>query len=146
MGRASTRRCLRSVACRGESHIPEIVSPGTGAEGKRRTLLEKSLTELKTFLGVDPSISWSGKFYQYATRLAHLYFLREINRQDTYLAFVYFTGDADVEGPTTVAEWKAALTVAKGALGIPKRHRLSKYVADVFVDVSEIEEGKRDRH
>lgn len=122
-----------------KANIPEVVSPGTGAVGERRELLEKSLTELKLFLGVDPGISWSGKFYQYANRLAHLYFLREVNRQDAYLAFVYFTGDSDVEGPATVAEWKAALTVAKGALGVPKRHRLSKYVADVFIDVSELE-------
>ena len=122
-----------------KANIPEIVSPGSGAEGERRVLLEKSLSELKSFLHVDPGIPWSGKFYQYANRLAHLYFLREVNRQDAYLAFVYFTGDSDVEGPATVAEWKAALTVAKCALGIPKRHRLSKYMADVFVDVSEME-------
>ena len=122
-----------------KANIPEIVSPGTGAEGERRALLEKSLVELKSFLGVDPNISWSGKFYQYANRLAHLYFLREVNRQDAYLAFVYFTGDSDIDGPATVAEWKAALTVAKCALGVPKRHRLSKYVVEVFIDVSEME-------
>lgn len=122
-----------------KANIPEVVSPGTGAEGERRALLEASLAELKAFLGVDPSISWSGKLYQYANRLAHLYFLREINRQDAYLAFVYFTGDSDVDGPVTVAEWKAALTVAKSVLGIPKRHRLTKYVADIFIDVSEME-------
>lgn len=121
-----------------KANIPEIVSPGTGAEGERRALLEKSLAELKAYLGVDPNISWSGKFYQYANRVAHLYFLREVNRQDAYLAFVYFTGDADVDGPATIAEWRAALTVAKAALGVPKRHRLSKYVTEVFIDVSEI--------
>lgn len=124
-----------------KANIPEVVSPGTGAEGERRDLLEKSLAELKSFLGIDPNISWSGKFYQYANRLAHLYFLREINHQDAYLAFVYFTGDSDVEGPGTIAEWKAALTVAKCVLGVPKRHRLSKYIAEVFIDVSELEHG-----
>lgn len=121
-----------------KANIPEIVSPGTGAEGERRALLERSLAEVKLFLGVDPRIPWSGKFYQYANRLAHLYFLREVNGQDAYLAFVYFTGDPDVDGPKTVAEWKAALLVAKSALGVPKRHRLSKYVADVFIDISEM--------
>ncbi len=122
-----------------KANIPELVSPGTGAEGERLALLERSLAEVKAFLGVAPSISWSGTFYQYANRLAHLYFLREINRQDAYLAFVYFTGDTDVEGPATIAEWKAALTVAKSVLGIPKRHGLAKYVAEVFIDVSELE-------
>jgi hypothetical protein len=59
-----------------KANIPEVVSPGTGAEDKRRALLEKSLAEVRASLGVNPSISWSGKFYQYANRLAHLYFLR----------------------------------------------------------------------
>ena len=122
-----------------KANVPEIVSPGTGAEGERLALLERSLAELKAYLGVDPNVRWSGKFYQYANRLAHLYFLREVNRQDAYLAFVYFTGDSEVDGPTTVAEWKAALTVAKAVLGVPKRHRLSKYVAEVFIDVSDME-------
>jgi hypothetical protein len=121
-----------------KANIPEIVSPGTGAEGARRALLERSLEEVKSFLGVDPKIPWSGKFYQYANRLAHLYFLREVNQQDAYLAFVYFTGDSDVDGPATIAEWRAALLVAKCALGVPKRHRLSKYVAEVFIDISEM--------
>jgi len=121
-----------------KANIPEVVSPGTGADGARRQLLEKSLAEVKAFLGVDPDIRWSGKLYQIANRLAHLYLLRELNKQDAYLAFIYFTGDAEVDGPQSVAEWQAALTVAKGTLGIPKRHRLSKYVADVFIDVSEL--------
>ena len=122
-----------------KANVPEIVSSGTRAEGASRVLLEKSLSELKSFLGVDPNISWSGKFYQYANRLAHLYFLREVNGQDAYLTFVYFTGDTDVGGPATIAEWRTALTVAKGALGVPKRHRLSRYVAEVFIDISEMQ-------
>jgi hypothetical protein len=32
-----------------KANIPEIVSPGSGAEGERRALLEKSLAELKSF-------------------------------------------------------------------------------------------------
>ena len=128
-----------------KANIPEIVSPGTSAEGDRLKLIERSLSEVKSFLEVDPSISWSGKFYQYANRLAHLYLLRELNGQDAYLVFVYFTGDNDVEGPATASEWNAALTVAKRVLGLPKRHRLSKYVADVFIDVSEIENAAQQR-
>lgn len=126
-----------------KANVPEIVSPGTSAVGKRRDLIESSLSETKAFLGVDDGIGWSGKLYQYANRLAHLYFLREINGQDAYLAFVYFTGDPDVNGPATIAEWQSALSVAKGVLGLPKRHRLSKYVADVFIDVSELRDVPR---
>jgi hypothetical protein len=122
-----------------KANVPEIVSPGTSAQGSRREFIERSLAEVKAYLGVPDEIPWSGKLYQYANRLAHLYFLREINRQDAYLAFVYFMGDTDVDGPSTVEEWAAALTVAKGVLGLPKRHRLSKYVAEVFIHISEFE-------
>lgn len=121
-----------------KANVPEIVSPGTSAEGDRLALIERSLSEVKSFLEIDPSISWRGKLYQYANRLAHLYLLRELNGQNAYMVFVYFTGDPDVDGPATAGEWHAALTVAKRVLGLPKRHRLSKYVADVFIDVSEI--------
>jgi len=40
-----------------------------------------------------------------------------------------------VHGPRSRDEWEAALTVMKLCLGIDKKHRLSKYMLDVFVDV-----------
>ncbi len=121
-----------------KANIPEAVSPGTSAEGKRRQHIERSLEETKRFLGVPTEIPWSGKLYQYANRLAHLYLLRKLNKKKAYLVFVYFTGATDVDGPKTEAEWRAALTLVKGVLGLPKRHRLNRYVGDVFIDVSEM--------
>jgi hypothetical protein len=44
----------------------------------------------------------------------------------------------DVAGPDSVAEWKAALTVVKAVLGLGERHRLSKYIAEIFIDVEEL--------
>jgi hypothetical protein len=64
--------------------------------------------------------------------------LRELNDIDAHLVFVYFVGAEDVNGPQTIAEWKSALTVAKLVLGLKERHKLSKYVADVFIDVRQI--------
>ena len=113
-----------------KANIPEIVSTGTGAGGASLELIKRSLDETKDFLGIDADIPWTGKLYQIANRLAHLYLMRELNQQDAYLVFLYFTGDSDVDGPQTIDEWKAALTVAKGVLGIPKRHPLYRYVAE----------------
>ena len=76
--------------------------------------------------------------YQYANRLAHLYLLRELNRVPAHLLFVYFVGDDDVNGPETVPEWEAALSLAKRVLGLPERHRLSDYVSDVFFNVRDM--------
>ena len=121
-----------------KANIPEIVSPATQASGKSRILIDESIQEVQEFLGVDQTIPWAGKLYQYANRLAHLYLLRVLNGMDARMVFVYFNGDDDVNGPKTTAEWKSALTVVKGVLGIGNRHRLSKYVSDVFIDVSEL--------
>lgn len=121
-----------------KANIPEVVSPGTSASPVSRRLIERSLGEVKRYLRVDPDIPWTGKLYQYVNRIAHLYLLRNLNGVNTYLVFVYFTGDADVGGPSSVAEWRAALMVAKKVLGLPERHRLSNYIAEVFMDVAEI--------
>jgi hypothetical protein len=123
-----------------KANVPEIVSPATAASASSRELIEESLAETKSFLGIDPSIPWSGKLYQYANRVAHLYLLRELNAIPAFLVFVYFVGDPDVQGPESVAEWKAALTVAKRVLGLGERHRLSKYIVEVFLNT----EGLRD--
>ena len=96
---------------------------------------------MQEFLGVDRSISWTGKFYQYANRLAHLYLLRELNKVNAHLVFVYFIGDKDVNGPDSVAGWKAALAAAKGALGLGKSNPLSKYIGEVFIDVRNLKDG-----
>ena len=61
-----------------------------------------------------------------------------MNQVPAYLLFVYFIGDKAVDGPQTAREWKAAVSVAQGVLGLPARHRLSDYVADIFVHVGRL--------
>ncbi len=80
---------------------------------------------------------WSGTFYQYTNRLAHLYFLSTLNKVPAYLVFVYFIGDDSVSGPKGMEEWKAALKVMKRYLGL-STHRLAKCMAEVFIDVKQI--------
>jgi len=121
-----------------KANVPEVVSPGTQASSQSRELIDASIAETKAFLGIDPDIRWTGKLYQYANRLAHLYLLRELNGFDARLLNVYFVGDEDVDGPKTVAEWKSALTVVKRVLGLPNNHRLARYAADVLVDVANL--------
>lgn len=140
LGRTSDGKYLLVEA---KANIPEIVSSATMASIPSRQLIEKSLEETKAFMKVSPSIPWSGKLYQYANRLAHLYLLRELNRIDAHLLFVYFIGDEDVVGPGTVGEWQAALTVAKAVLGIPQRHPLSRFVHDIYVHVDELTDSAR---
>jgi len=53
-------------------------------------LIRKSLVETRGFLRCKESDLWENGFYQYANRIAHLYFLRQICNADAYLIFIYF--------------------------------------------------------
>jgi len=120
-----------------KANIDEIVSPETKATGKSLELIKKSLDGLKKYLKVNNKVDWSGTFYQYTNRVAHLYFLRALNKLPANLIFVYFIGDDSVSGPKSVEEWSAALMVMKKYLGL-STHKLAKYTAEVFVDVKQI--------
>lgn len=122
-----------------KANIPEIVSPGTSASKNSRTIIDKSLKETKTFLNLTNDIDWSGKYYQYTNRLAHLFFLRVKCNKPTFLVNVYFIGDDTVSGPKTKQEWEAALKVLHTYLGLT-RHRLSEYMTDIFIDVKDLKQ------
>ena len=49
-----------------------------------------ALASAKEALGVPKDAPWDAPFYQYANRLAHLYFLRQLNGLDATLLFLYF--------------------------------------------------------
>jgi len=120
-----------------KANIPEIVSPATNAGEISKKLINESLNKTKVYLGINNDIDWSGKFYQYTNRLAHLYFFRVIHNKPTYLLNIYFIGDKSVSGPETIQEWKGALQVLYSYLGI-SRHKLSKYMADIFIDIKNL--------
>lgn len=122
-----------------KANIPEIVSSPSGASSpKSIVLIEASLMETKEFLGLKNDVDWSGTFYQYTNRLAHLYFLRQKHKKAAYLINVYFIGDKSVNGPLTVEEWKGALQVMN-TYPRPSRHKLSKYTGNLFIDVKKLD-------
>jgi len=120
-----------------KANIPEIVSPATGARYLSRKLIDQSLLETKEYLNIKNNIDWSGRFYQYTNRIAHLFFLREKCNKNAYLINVYFIGDKSVNGPESILEWQGALTVLYTYLGLT-HHKLSKYMADIFIDLNDL--------
>ena len=125
-----------------KSHIGELFSI-TKAKAKNSIReISQSLTLTQEFLGVKSHLDWTTPFYQYTNRLAHLYFLRELNKLPAYLVFVYFINDPDMHGPSTREEWQGALKLMKTLLGL-SRHKLSKYMADIFIDVNELQPNLR---
>ncbi len=118
-----------------KAHIPEMVSPASKASPASLQLIEEGLAETRAALAPRTTVTWSGTFYQYSNRLAHLYFLRTLNNEKVRLVFLYFVGDADVSGPKSRAEWEGAIQVTEAYLGLG-RHKLSSYVHHAFVDLN----------
>jgi len=121
-----------------KSHIPELLSPGTGAGERSLKKIKRTLNETKTFLNSNSEHDWTSTFYQYTNRMAHLYLLRVLNEVPAYLVFVYFVNDKDMNGPKSIDEWNGALLLLTSYLGIG-RHRLKQYIADIFIDIGEIQ-------
>ena len=121
-----------------KASIPEMVSPGTKAGTNSRRKIENSFDEVKKYLSVSVTIDWTGTFYQYVNRIAHLYYLREKNRIKAHLLFIYFINDLSVNGPKTKDEWLGAIQTMECYLGLAKKHKLRKYIHDIFIDVNDL--------
>ena len=119
-----------------KAHVAEMCSPGTAASPASRARIEARLEEAAASLGATGRrAAWADVFYQLANRLAHLAFLRA-QGASAYLVLVNFLNDSEMKGPTTVETWEAAYEVAFHAMGLPKGHRLARYVVHVYPDVA----------
>jgi hypothetical protein len=122
-----------------KAHVSELKSDGTKATGNSLNLIHNSLNETKRFLDINNVIDWSEKYYQYANRLAHLYFFKEkLHYSKVFLINIYFLEDMSVKRPVTKQQWRKALKALKKSLGLCSQHILSEYMADIFIDVKEL--------
>ena len=125
------------VLVEAKANIPEMASSGTGAKKPQSIKkIRNSLDEVKKYLSVSDSIDWTGTFYQYVNRIAHLYYLREKNKIKAHLLFIYFINDITVHGPKTKDEWLGAIQTMECYLGLSKKHKLREYIHDIFIDVN----------
>lgn len=127
----------RIILLEAKANIPELISPATAAGAVSAKLINSSLQETKDYLGSKNKHDWAGTFYQYTNRIAHLYFLRVTHEKPAFLVNVYFIGDKTVDGPASIDEWKGAIKVLHSYFGLGS-HKLSKYMADIFIHVDEI--------
>lgn len=115
-------------------------------------LIKKSLNDvfnkIRPYCDSQYIGDWTKAFYQYATRIAHLYYLRVLNEldgikipADVYLVYVYFINDPYWHNNTikTKEEWEGIISTVKHYLGFSYgNHSLSDYVFDIFIDYSKI--------
>lgn len=139
------------VLVEAKSHEAELRGSGSVAGESSLYLINNSLSETKSYLGVPEEADWTGRYYQLANRLAFLYYLRVRRGIPAWLAFAYFLGDAfesgdgRVVGPATQQVWEAELREAKGELELPSHHALSDFCIDVFLpaSISDVDEWDR---
>ncbi|MFW9959127.1 MAG: hypothetical protein ACFFCT_13735 [Candidatus Odinarchaeota archaeon] len=135
LGKTSKGRVLLVEA---KAHIQEMVTSPSKASAKSLIMIKNSLDEVKKYLGVSKDVDWTGWFYQYTNRLAHLYLLRELNDLPAELLFLCFINDYDMDGPTSSSHWDGAIEMMEVYLGLPKNHRLSRYVHHLYLDVQKL--------
>jgi hypothetical protein len=113
-----------------KANQPEFCSPPTTAKPEGgRPQIERALSRVKRDLGVHRYYTWTGTYYQYANRLAMLWFLRN-QGVPARLLFIYFTGDVFPDGtpcPQDRDEWEALIEARRLTLGLPRAHSLSPW-------------------
>lgn len=117
-----------------KAYIEEAVDYGSKAGPEPLGRIQDALAEAKEAFGASDRASWQSPFYQYANRLAHLYFLRELNRLDAYLLFIYFADAPDVPNPCTAQQWEGAIRLTERCLGLgahPFRDRVATLILSV---------------
>lgn len=134
-------RSGKLILVEAKAYVEEAVDYSTGAKGASLTRIRKSLAIAKRAFKASAKANWETPFYQYANRLAHLYFLNRLNRLDAYLVFVYFADADDVPEPCSEAQWCGAERVIKKALGLSKRHPLSDRVGTLMWRVPDMKTG-----
>ena len=123
-----------SVFLEAKAHIPEAASGGTKASDSSRELIKQSLEEARKFYAPRSTATWMDLFYQYGNRLAHHYFLTQINEILSVLVFLYFVNADDMLGPSSEEEWRGAIKLLHCALGLPPDLK-AQGVFEAFLDV-----------
>jgi hypothetical protein len=118
-----------------KAYIEEVVDGGSRATPGSAAKIAAALARTKAAFGSASAGSWESPFYQYVNRLAHLYFLREINGVDAYLVFLNFADAPDVPEPSSELEWKGADRLIRKCLGI-RSHRYRVNIATIVQPVS----------
>ena len=122
-----------------KANSPEIETPGTGSKGSSRTKILCALDKTKAFLNVPIDTIWYKTYYQFCNRLATLYFLNEKVEEPSRLLMIYFVGDKfpdERDCPQSQDAWKPHVSQIHQAIKLPRDHRYSARVIDVFPNVT----------
>lgn len=127
-------RSDKVILVEAKAYIEEGVDYRSQAGNQSYAKIQTALNAAKSDFGAHQDAPWESPFYQYANRLAHLYFLHRLNGLDAYLLFLYFADAPDVPKPCTVSEWQGAVRLVEKCLGLgthPYQNRLGTIIWSV---------------
>lgn len=119
------------VLVEAKAHLPEFRSPPCAAGPASGARIAAAFEQVQRALDL-PLTRWDRRYYQYANRLAHLWWLRA-QGIEAHLLLVGFLHDAESAGPTDPAEWHAAVAVAEAALRL-EPNPLGPFIHHVMPD------------
>jgi hypothetical protein len=123
-----------------KAHIEEGVDYKSGAGPRSLERISAALNQAKSAFAASDDAPWESPFYQYANRLAHLYFARQLNGLDAYLLFIYFADAPDVPKPCTTQEWQGAVRLIEKCLGLGT-HDFRNHVGTLIWSVDDMLAG-----
>lgn len=110
-----------------KAYIEEGVDYRSKASPESLARIRHALEDAKLAYAANPDAPWQSPFYQYANRLAHLYFLADRNDLDAWLVFLCFADAPDVPEPCTKDQWEGARRLTEKCLGLGT-HKLTARV------------------
>ena len=122
-----------------KANSSEFETPGTGSKGYGRAKILSALGKTKVFLNVTEDAIWHETYYQFCNRLTALYFLNEQVQVPSRLLMIYFIGDKFPDGrdcPQSQDAWGSLISKMHQAIKLPRDHRYSARVIDVFPNVT----------
>jgi hypothetical protein len=119
-----------------KSHLTEPESSCAAKPEGGRHRIVSSLDATKRYVEAPQSADWLRGYYQFANRLAFLYYLRARRNVPAWLALVNFVGDG-FDGsrsvfPSKRADWDDTNSAITGHLGLPDCHALRPYLVNVY--------------
>jgi hypothetical protein len=120
-----------------KAYVEEAVDYRSKAGTDSLVMIERALSKAKAAFNVPDNANWSTPFYQYSNRLAHLYFLRRLNKLPAYLLFLYFADAPDVPNPCTLDQWQGALRLIEKCMGLGK-HPFKEYMKTLIWSVPDM--------
>lgn len=120
-----------------KAHIPEMLSDGCKAGDASLAIIKEAFASTISEANMKVGIEWTGPLYQYANRLAHLYFFKKRGVK-AKLVLCCFVGDDEMNGGASEAEWKGALKIADHLIGLRDRNPLTRDVIHIFPRVDQL--------